>query len=1320
MALAALAAVIALFFGPGLVGGKVLLPADVLFAFEPWRSQAAAFGVTLPHNDLIADAVLQNYGWKTLIKESLLHGELPLWNPSILGGVPLLAAGQPGALYPPGLLFFLLLPTAYAYAWFSAAHCFIGGVGMYLYLRRLETGAWGALLGALTFALAGFLVVSLQWPQVVSAAVWLPWLLLCLEWLFVHAEAQAGQRADERAAPWLGMPFWTLLGALAVWLTLLAGHIEIAFYVLFTGGAYGLVRLVLLLRRSGPGDPAAKVLLAGMLLAGTGMLMAAAQLAPFYEVLQQNFRAGAASFDQVAGWALPKRQLLAFLIPDIFGNPTHHHYIDLLSWRQLPVTGATDLDGNARSYIFFGIKNYVEGTGYLGLLPLLLAGAALVLRRDRYTAFFAGFGAFALLLAFGAPLYALFFWGVPGFDQLHSPFRWLFPYACCVAVLAGLGADALIARRDGLAAVVGRRLGRAALIAGGGVLLAVAVSRLALPAALQATTEVYERSKALQLAIADPGILYSYEAVNLALFGALLAASGVALLLARRGGRWPAALMAVLAVDLLAFGWGFVTFSDAALLRAEPPAIRWLREQPGPFRIAVYGASDLMPPNLGQLAGVQDVRGYESIIPQRYAAYWGRMEQPQELRYNRIGHIRDQATLKSPLLDALNVQYILSSAPLDVPGLRLAYHDGVYIYENTRALPRAYAAFSAISAESGDSALDAVAAAGFDPRAQVVLEDRNVPAGAAGLPLQTAQVSSYRATEVVTTVDMPMAGYLVLADAYAPGWQAQDEGGNALPVLRANGLFRAVRLSAGNHTVTFSYFPDSFKLGLYLSFLGAVLWVLIAAYWLWQRLYRERPDTSVAQRVVKNSVTPMAAQLLARAVDLGFAIFMLRLLGPSNYGSYAFAVALIGYFAIVTDFGLGTLLTREVARDRSQAERYLMNSIAARMVLVVVTSPVLLVVALLYHRFFGLPLEAVLTAVLFMVSLLPSGVAGALSAVFSAHEKMEYPAAVTVLTTVIRAGLGVLALVAGWGIVGLGVVSVVASAVTAVVFLALLGRTFFPFRPGLDVRFSWSMVRTAFPLMLNNLLNTIFFRMDILLLQPMRGVEAVGYYSTAYKFIEGLLMVPSFFTLALFPTFARYAHSSRELLMQAYARAVKGLLLVALPIAVGVTIVADQLIILFFGEAYAPAVQTLRLLIWFLPFSYVNGVTQYLLIAVDKQRYLTGAFLLGASFNLAANLIAIPIWGIEGAAAVTVLSEIVLLIPFLRGVYAYAGPLPLGDLGLRAVGAAALMAAVLVLVRDLPIWALVPLGGGVYVAGLLLLRVLDDEDRRLVRRILAR
>ena len=463
----------------------------------------------------------------------------------------------------------------------------------------------------------------------------------------------------------------------------------------------------------------------------------------------------------------------------------------------------------------------------------------------------------------------------------------------------------------------------------------------------------------------------------------------------------------------------------------------------------------------------------------------------------------------------------------------------------------------------------------------------------------------------------------------------------------------------------------------------------------------------------------MAAQLLARAVDLGFAIFMLRLLGPSNYGSYAFAVVLIGYFAIVTDFGLGTLLTREVARDRSQAERYLMNSIAARMVLVVVTSPVLLVVALLYHRFFGLPLEAVLTAVLFMVSLLPSGVAGAMSAVFSAHEKMEYPAAVTVLTTVIRRVWAYLPWLPAGG---------------SLAWRSFGGRErghrrgissaarphLFPVPTGLDVRFSWSMVRTAFPLMLNNLLNTIFFRMDILLLQPMRGVEAVGYYSTAYKFIEGLLMVPSFFTLALFPTFARYAHSSQELLMQAYVRAVKGLLLVALPIAVGVTIVADQLITLFFGEAYAPAVQTLRLLIWFLPFSYVNGVTQYLLIAVDKQRYLTGAFLLGASFNLAANLIAIPIWGIEGAAAVTVLSEIVLLIPFLRGVYAYAGPLPLGDLGLRAVGAAALMAAVLVLVRDLPIWALVPLGSGVYVAGLMLLRVLDDEDRRLVRRILAR
>ena len=84
----------------------------------------------------------------------------------------------------------------------------------------------------------------------------------------------------------------------------------------------------------------------------------------------------------------------------------------------------------------------------------------------------------------------------------------------------------------------------------------------------------------------------------------------------------------------------------------------------------------------------------------------------------------------------------------------------------------------------------------------------------------------------------------------------------------------------------------------------------------------------------------------------------------------------------------------------------------------------------------------------------------------------------------------------------------------------------------------------------------------------------------------------------------------------------------------------------------------LQLLIGFLPFSFVNSVTQYVLIAIDQQRFLTKAFLIGVGFNVAANLVAIPLWSYKGAAVVTILSEFALLVPFYYSVRKHLGPLP--------------------------------------------------------------
>ena len=154
----------------------------------------------------------------------------------------------------------------------------------------------------------------------------------------------------------------------------------------------------------------------------------------------------------------------------------------------------------------------------------------------------------------------------------------------------------------------------------------------------------------------------------------------------------------------------------------------------------------------------------------------------------------------------------------------------------------------------------------FDPRKTVVLqgEDLIIAQGFPDAPMRPATILQRADNSATIQVDLPYPGYLVLTDAYFPGWQATDQQGNELTVLKANGIFRAVALPAGLHTVTFRYAPLSLRLGFLLSLLAVTFWALLVSYWAWLRFRVERVSASTIQRVVKNSVTPMAAQVLAR------------------------------------------------------------------------------------------------------------------------------------------------------------------------------------------------------------------------------------------------------------------------------------------------------------------------------------------------------------------------------------------------------------------------------------------------------------------------
>jgi O-antigen/teichoic acid export membrane protein len=539
------------------------------------------------------------------------------------------------------------------------------------------------------------------------------------------------------------------------------------------------------------------------------------------------------------------------------------------------------------------------------------------------------------------------------------------------------------------------------------------------------------------------------------------------------------------------------------------------------------------------------------------------------------------------------------------------------------------------------------------------------------------------------------------------------------------------------------------RIKLFLFGTIALLLLLGLATLLWRRFYREDPANS-ARRVVKNSAVPLVLRLVVRALDLLFAFVLLDTLRGADVGPYTFAalfvVQILGTF---TEFGLGVLLTREVARDPSAAQRYFGATLALRGVLVLVGAlPVAALLIGAYGLLAALNLGEGITPIgqqaiwILVLTLIPGAYSSAVTALYNAAERMEVPAVVEVITAILSMLARLTALALGFGIIGLAWAAVGVSSLTALLYWGLQSRDFF--RP--TIRWDGALIRQvlplALPLMFNNLLNAIFFRFDTFIIKAFAtgsGDLLVQQYNLAYQIIGIATILPPVVTFAVFPMLARRADGERSGLALAQNRTLQALLLLAFPITIGLMLLAPDLIRLFArrnaGDYLPVSANVLAILAWFLPLSFANGLLQYALIAVNQQRAITRAFVIGAVFNLAANLLAVPwfsryllmpSWSLYAAGAITLLSEIVLFLVFLPILRREQLAPPLFSLSWRPAVAAILMGAAMLAIRSFDpqaVWlalAAAVVAPPVYLAALWLLGAIGVEERALVRRVLGR
>jgi len=750
---------------------------------------------------------------KTLI-DSYARGELPLWNPFVYLGQPMLANPNYMAFYPTNLLH-LFLPFNYAFKLHFILHPIVAGLGLFFLQRRLGLPALPALAGATAYEFSGTVLSFLNLYNIIPAVALLPW----IGWAFAGA-------LEKR---WLvrSLGFGALLALQVIALEPL----------MFFCNVWLIAGLALFHCLQSPDgiQSVRRPLRAGLVGGLFALGLASVQVLPTLELLPLSGRGSGFGFKDASGWSMHPLDLLNTLIPNLFGN---YYRIGLAeSWGQS---------------LHEGREGYLVSF-FLGSGTLLLAALSFCSRRRKLQAAMAGVAAVSIALALGShnPGYQWLFDHMALFRLGRYPSKYFLLGSLSIAILASLGLEVVLGA--GQLDSRGRRLLRA--VAGG--CLAVGVILVLINVTWQAHAFRWEQwIRALDSPEASaapknlPAILSQLRG-SLLSSGAFLTLASVLVLL---GGRWRRAslvggiLLLLITAELLPANLRLTPLISDADVAFVPEVNRYLARD-GPrdqYRVApptlLRRISDLelRVPNLSsawltlfyKMSG-QPFYGIMNGIQyslDRSVDFLGTAE--SDTLWKICVSVPEQDRIR--LLAKLNTPVILSVEELRHPGIRLIgtfdlrsnIRLNVYWLENT--IGRAYFAPNVEKAASHADALGRFIRPDFPFGNTVVLEDPQAENRAGVNVSGIARIERYESGRVSCSVEAGGAGYLVLLDSFYPGWNAYLDGAKA-EVLRANYAFRAVAVPAGAHRVELRYRPASFYRGLVFTLLFSLVGVLITA-----------------------------------------------------------------------------------------------------------------------------------------------------------------------------------------------------------------------------------------------------------------------------------------------------------------------------------------------------------------------------------------------------------------------------------------------------------------------------------------------------------
>lgn len=456
----------------------------------------------------------------------------------------------------------------------------------------------------------------------------------------------------------------------------------------------------------------------------------------------------------------------------------------------------------------------------------------------------------------------------------------------------------------------------------------------------------------------------------------------------------------------------------------------------------------------------------------------------------------------------------------------------------------------------------------------------------------------------------------------------------------------------------------------------------------------------------------IVAKISLPLFSLATVLFIARVSGVQELGKYTFVVTYFSVFHFMSSLWMYELLTREVAKNRSQAH-ILFDDILK---IGIVSSFIFFAIMVYAVKFFNYSDDVYYAVIVIGLALFPSAVISANESVFMGYEKYHFITTSNIIENLIKTILSIIIVLLDLGIVALATVFLLCRFINVMIQHRIIVIEFF--RPKLSWGFKMSRdIIGVVPLFLMMYTVAILYtRADIILLSLLKSDTDVGLYSVAMRILTITMILPDSFVSAIYPAFSRAFHSN-TIEKSVYTKTIKYPFIFSLLIALGVTCFSSLLISILFGSNYNESIYPLQILIWSLPPYVISAILGRYLLAGKGERYAFRSISISLIITIILNYYLITLYGFLGASIAHLLASLSNLAINMYYIYRYIFPLEFKELILKPLLPLFISGILFLFIKDYNVFIVTFIVIISFMASIFFFKILNLSDIDQIKRL---